>query len=108
MLVKFTSSETGELMMFAEAAGQLLRAIGKECTARGTFTPEEMLSAAQALREAVERGEAPPPEDDELDPDEKEKPVALRHRAWPLIEMLERTAKRGAKAHVVWEAARDF
>ena len=46
MLVKFLSSETGELIMFSEAAGPLLRAIDKECTARGTFTREQMLPAA--------------------------------------------------------------
>ena len=30
MLVKFVSSETGELMMFAEMAGTLLRVVGQE------------------------------------------------------------------------------
>ncbi len=43
MLVKFVSSETGELMMFAEMASTLLRAVGKETGRRGTFTREEML-----------------------------------------------------------------
>ena len=58
MLVKFVSSETGELMMFADMAGTLLRAAGKETGRRGTFTREEMLPAAQLLRAAVARGEA--------------------------------------------------
>ena len=34
MLVRFLSSETGEILMFAEAARTLLQAIGKETTAR--------------------------------------------------------------------------
>ena len=59
MLVKFVSSETGELMMFAEMAGTLLRAVGKETGRRGTFTRDEMLPAAKMLRAAVERGEHP-------------------------------------------------
>lgn len=107
MLVKFISSETGELMMFAETAHELLAAIGKEGTARGTFTVEEMLPAAAALRAAVEHGGAPVlPEGEEGV--EKERPIALGQRAWPFIEMLERTARQGRKANILWEAARDF
>ena len=52
MLVRFVSSETGELLMYAESAGPLLRAMGKETRRRGTFTRFEMLPAAEALRAA--------------------------------------------------------
>ena len=107
MLVKFVSSETGELMMFAEMASTLLRAIGKETSRRGTFTRAEMLPAAQLLREAVARGEAGDNKAND-DDDGKEQPVALGPRAWPLIDMLERTAKGGAQANIVWEATADF
>lgn len=108
MLVKFISSKTGELMMFAEVAHQLLAAVGKECTARGTFTVEEMLPAAEALKRAIERGEAPASSrEDEAEPG-KEKPVALGQRAWPFIDMLERTASQGHRANIIWEAPRDF
>ncbi len=106
MLVKFLSSETGELLMFSEAAGPLLRAIGKECTARGTFTREQMMPAATLLRQAVARGEGTLPEEDKADGSEK--PVAMGARAWPLIDMLERTSQGGAKANIVWEAAAPF
>ena len=58
MLVTFTSSETGELMMFADVARTLLHSVGKETSRRGTFTRDEMLPAAQLLRAAVARGEA--------------------------------------------------
>jgi len=107
MLVKFVSSETGELMMFAEMAGTLLRAVGKETSRRGTFTRDEMQPAATVLREAVARGEA----SDNKAPDdggEAEEGVALGPRAWPLIDMLERTAKGGPHANILWEAAADF
>lgn len=110
MLVKFVSSETGELIMFAELAHLLLTVAGKECTARGTFTAEEMLPAAQALKAAVERGDAPPAradEEEEEGGEEKEKPIALGPRAWPLIDMLERTA-RGRRPNIIWEAPKDF
>ena len=109
MLVRFLSSETGEILMFAEAARTLLQAIGKECTARGSFTQDEMAEAARVLREAVQRAEAPPVED-ELDEHGKRKEpvVALGQRAWPLIDMLERSGRGGPKANIVWQAASDF
>jgi len=91
--------------MFADVAGPLLRAIGKETTARGAFTQDEMLAAAVALRQAVERGAAPAAQ--EVGEGE-EKPVALSSRAWPFIDMLERSSRGGAKANIVWEAAADF
>ena len=75
MLVKFVSSETGELMMFAEMAGTLLHAVGKETGRRGTFTREEMLPAAQLLRAAVARGEAGDSKAND-DDDGAEQPVA--------------------------------
>ena len=116
MLVQFMSSETAEVLMYAEVAGGLLRAVGKETTARGVFTPEEMLPAVARLREAVANAEAaneaaPADEDmswEEQNRREKEKPVALRRRAWPLIDMLERTAATGAEAWVTWEASGPF
>ena len=108
MLVKFVSSETGELMMFADMASTLLRAVGKETGRRGTFTREEMLPAAKLRREAVARGEASTGKVDDDDDDSKESPVALGPRAWPLIDMLERSSKGGAHANIVWEAAADF
>lgn len=109
MLVTFISSETGEILMFSEAAKPLLEAIGKETTARGVFTRAEMPAAAAALRKAVE-GTAVPPADDELDADGKRKEpmVGLSQRAWPLIDMLERTGRGAPDANIVWQAASNF
>jgi uracil-DNA glycosylase len=109
MLVRFLSSETGELLMFADAAGDLLRIVGKSTTARGGFVQDEMRAAADALRAAVKRGEQPPtPEDDDESIRFLDKPVAMSQRAWPFIDMLERSSKGGAKANIVWQAAADF
>lgn len=108
MLVTFTSSETSEVLMYAETAKILLEAMGKETTARGTFTREEMAPAAAALREAVKRAGKPPEEDEEETGKKKEPVVGLSQRAWPLIDMLERTERSGPNAHIVWEAAADF
>ena len=112
MLVRFLSSETGEILMFADAARPLLQVLGKATSARGTFTQAEMASAAQTLRDAVKRADAPPPPPDEDERDEtgkkKEPVVAMSQRAWPMIDMLERASKGGPKANIVWEASADF
>lgn len=102
MLVKFNSSETGEIIMFADIARQLLQALGKECTARGVFVKEEMLPAAKILQQLA------PQTADVAEEGGEERPVSLGRRAWPLIEMLERTARGDAKANIVWTAAADF
>lgn len=109
MLVRFISSETGEILMFADAAKTLLQVLGKETTAKGAFLPDEMPAAAQTLRDAANRAEAPPVDDEpDADGKKKEPVIALGQRAWPLIDMLERTAKAGKKANIVWEASADF
>ena len=111
MLVRFDSSVTGELLMFDAVAKNLLQAMGKETTARGVFTQAEMAGAAAALRLAVSGDVAPPPDHDDGEDEgvgKKEAVVALGQRAWPLIDMLERTSRGGPKANIVWEAASDF
>ena len=110
MIVTFDSSETGEVLMFAETATVLLQIVGKDCTARGVFTPPEMLPAAAKLQAAVAeaRQQAVPEDDDEEEKKNKPVVVGLAQRAWPLIDMLERTAKAGSEAHIVWQAAKDF
>lgn len=108
MLVRFDSSETGELLMFAEVAKSLLTAVGKDTTARGCFMPDEMAAAAARLRAAVEASAVPPVPDDDGEGTERELPVGFAQRAWPLIDMLERTARGGVGANIVWQAAKDF
>ncbi len=46
MLVRFVSSETGEVLMYANVAKVLMQAMGKETTARGAFLPAQMLPEA--------------------------------------------------------------
>lgn len=104
MLVRFNSSETGEIMMFADIARQLLQAVGKECSARGVFTRDEMLPAALILHRL---GEAKEPAVEVEN--EAERQVSIGRRAWPLIDMLERTARSDdARANIVWQASADF
>ena len=108
MLVRFLSSATGELLMFADVAKTLLQAIGKETTARGTFTQAEMQAAAETLRQFVHGTESPAPEDDTEEASAQSPAVGLGPRAWPLVDMLERTGRSGPRANIIWEAPHDF
>ncbi|MCK6389399.1 MAG: DUF1840 domain-containing protein [Azonexus sp.] len=111
MIVQFDSTETAEILMFAETAKLLLDIIGKESTARGVITQPEMREAAARLQAAVDasrQAAAAEPEDEDAEARPKEVIVGLSQRAWPLIDMLQRTAHSGPEAHVVWRAASDF
>ena len=123
MLVKLTSNTSGEMIMFAEHAHRLFEIIGKECTARGVFTAEQLPDALARLRQAVQddrqaqqNGERQAQRDgvEERDEDEERAEarkagrigVSLAQRAQPLINLLEWTQKEGG--FVLWEAEHDF
>jgi len=111
MLVRFESSETGEILMYAETAHALLEAVGKETTARGVFLQPEMQLAAERLRAAIKAAPKPPEDDEEEEGEPRKKkipPVGFAQRAWPLLDALERTARSGSDANIIWEAAADF
>lgn len=111
MIVKFFSSEAGELVMMADSARPLLKAIGKACTAEGVIVKSEMLQAVVELERYLEKAEP----QEALPDEEKEKAmpamlrsVGIRQRAWPLIKMLNRTAQSRKESHITWRAAADF
>lgn len=58
MLVRLTSNTSGEMIMFAEHARRLFEIVGKECTARGVFTTEQLPAAIARLRQAVQDRQA--------------------------------------------------
>lgn len=115
MLVKFSSSTSGQIMMFSPAARQLLEILHKDCSARGVITTEQLPEAIDRLRTAVAAGshgagDTPPQQattaasnDDQAD---DSPPIGLAQRAFPLIELLEWTRKEDG--FILWEAAKDF
>mgnify|MGYP003807941263 FL=1 len=111
MLVKFISSTSGQIMMFAPVARQILEILGKDCNARGVITSEQIpeainllrLAAADSRRQA--EGITPQPSDDRDGKDEAP-PVDLSQRAYPLTELLEWSHKDDG--FILWEAAKDF
>lgn len=119
MLIKLTSNTSGDMIMFAEHAHQLFEIIGKECTASGVFTAEQLPDAIARLHQAVEEeklaakhhveeehtAEADDAETDDAD-EKPEKAVPLGRRAVPLLHLMEWTLKE--KGFILWEAAKDF
>ena len=116
MLYKFKSKATADLIMLEPNGKQILRIIGKEPVAKGIVEVAEMPQAIEALRNAVQQEEdrqaqvnAQNAKDAEDKKDTKstaatgqERPVSLRQRAAPFIEMLQRAQKAGKD--VVWGA----
>lgn len=110
MLVTFTSSTSGEILMFSEMARRLFEIIGKTGSARGVFTKEQLPDAIEKLRQAVAAEKADPgtPEKDEMndEDDQQTSNIDLAQRAHPFIELLESTRKEDG--YVMWHAANDF
>lgn len=124
MLVRFTSSTSGEMVMFAHHTRELFEIIGKECTQRGVFLKEQLPEAIALLHGAVDqeklteklarmakgdeakaKAEAAPEMDDE-EADSAEDVIALGRRAHPFIHFMELTEKQSG--FILWETEGDF
>lgn len=108
MLVKFQSSTSGEIMMFAETARTLLGVLKKECTSRGVITLEQLPGEIALLRAAVENDQRDRRAvgTTEAADQGQELPVGFSQRAMPMLELLQRTLQR--EGYVMWEAPGDF
>lgn len=104
MLVKFNSSNSGEMLMFADVARRLLKAAGKACTARGVIRAGEVPAIVARLRQVAAADKAAHAVEGE---DDGSNVVSLGQRVQPFVELLELTA-RDAEGFVLWEAAKDF
>ena len=104
MLVRF-NSDTGAIIMFGDVAVKLLKMMGQTGDVPGALVAADIPPALGRLRQAVAaHAETPAAGEAEDEAREKEPPVLLRQRAYPLIDLLERAAAKGC--HVVWEVAR--
>ncbi|SPE31493.1 conserved hypothetical protein [Burkholderiales bacterium] len=98
-LVTFRSRAASAIIMHGETAQRLLDLIGKPMGERGVITSDQVDDALARLLQAVERenaADAPAGEDAPA----LERPVSLRQRAFPLIEMLRAARKR--RVDVTW------
>ena len=99
MLVRF-NSDVGLITMFGDVAVTLLKMMGQSGVLPGAIRPEDIPAALERLKGEV----AAHPAAGGGSNDDGEPRVSLRQRAFPLIELLERAAKRGC--HIIWEEQR--
>ena len=125
MLYKFKSKATANLIMLEPNGKQILRIIGKEPSPKGILEVLEMPRAIEALRQAVQQEEDTRAQleaqnvsssvdkkdtKDTKDTNDsqgavtsgKDRPISLRQRAAPFIDMLQRAHKAGKD--VIWGA----
>lgn len=98
MLIRF-DSKVGTFVALGDVGVQLLRMTGHSGDVPGAILAADTAGALERLKTALKGEPASPPEDDEDGP-KKEPVVTLRQRAWPLIDLLERAAKKGCD--VMW------
>lgn len=103
MLVVFSSKTHGDITMFSDVAVRLLKMMGMSGVVPGAINAEDIPTALERLKRAIETENEEPDEEKSVgeDKDEKEEPrVSIAQRAFPLVEMLEAAAK--ADCHVMW------
>lgn len=110
MIITFKSRAAGDVIQFGEVAQRLLGIMGKDASATGIITLEQLPDALARLKAAVaaERANlgAKPGYDDEEEAEaksEKGPRVSLSQRAVPLIELMEYSLRDGEP--VTWQAS---
>ena len=103
MIYKFKSQVAADVIMLQANGDQMLTIVGKEPSAQGIITVEQMPAAIAALEEAIATHEAVearrlanPGVPVEIEGDS----VMLRQRATPFIDLLKTSARAGKD--VVW------
>lgn len=99
MLIRF-DSKVGTFVAMGDIGVELIRMTGHSGDVPGAILGADTAAALQRLKTALAAKPAPPPEDDDDDRPKQEPVVTLRQRAWPLIDLLERSAKKGCD--VMW------
>jgi hypothetical protein len=105
MIYKFKSQAAGDVIMMGPNGDDLMRAIGREPSAKGIIEPAACGPAISAIEQAIRNDEAARAEaereaaarGDKLPAAEG---IGLRQRLWPMVEMLKRSA--AADEPVVW------
>ncbi len=114
MLITFKSKAGADVLMFGDAAQQLLTLLDKDCKAtQGIITVEQLPAAIARLESAIEAESAQKitKSVDEREAEEEAEIEAgrigmaaivnLAQRAWPLLDLMR--CARAAKAPVIWD-----
>jgi hypothetical protein len=105
MIYKFKSKAAGDVIMTGPAGDDVLRLIGKPPGPKGIIEVAAMAPAMAAIEQAVAADEAAraQAEQEAAAQGQRLAPrdgVSLRQRAWPLVEMMKRSAAE--RADIVW------
>jgi hypothetical protein len=107
MLVTFSSKAGADILMLSQHAKPILQIMGKldgdELQLRGVFMPEHMAETIAKLEDAIAMSPAPAEDDDDVPHDPITRPVGLRQRAFPLLDLLKRAQE--SNYPVLWEAS---
>jgi len=96
-MLRFHSKAGADVLMLNAHAETVLRALGREPAAHGIFLPEQVAIALTHLDQAEQGAQQPAASEEDAAPADP----ALRQRAWPLRELLQRAANKGQA--VLWE-----
>ncbi len=100
MLVTFKSRASGEFSMLGNDAVRLIKMMGHSGTVPGAISAGDVPGALKNIKAAIEVEKKAEEESETEEEDDKEPPVNLAVRAYPLIEMLSAAAKDDCE--VMW------
>jgi len=102
MLITFTTPVHADIIMFGDVGKALIRMMGHSGTVPGALLAADIPTALARLKAAVDANPEAPlnPERDDADEDARAQSVSLRHRALPLIDLLEAAARE--EKNVMW------
>lgn len=116
MIVIFQSKASGDVIMFGDVAHHMMKLMGKDITAQGIVTVEQLPDAIARLRAAIvqdkeahqrrvadmadRQNDASSDIPASSEDSSSNNSISLTQRAIPLLELLERSLRR--KTPVVW------
>ncbi|MBK5940583.1 DUF1840 domain-containing protein [Halochromatium roseum] len=104
MLITFKTPVHADITMFGDVAKALIRMMGHSGSVPSALLAEDVPAALARLKAAVASNPEAPlnPERDENDDEAGAQSVSLRHRALPLIDLLEAAARD--EKNVMWDS----
>lgn len=96
-MITFRSEVGPDVMMFDPVAHRMMDLLGKEHSAQGVVTVEQLPAAIATLKDAIAKDRAAHQPHVEEDEDEApaNRPVSLAQRALPLVELFDISLARG-------------
>lgn len=100
MLINFYS-KVGGFTMFGDIAVKLLQMTGHSGAVPGAIRAEDLTGAVGRLSAAIEKAGSAPADEEAEQGEEGRPPVTLRQRAFPLIDLMKRSAAEDCD--VLWK-----